>query len=291
MTRPTTQSHLRVSVWIAGAVLAVCGVWLHAAAQQRTSGSVQTVRLNPLIAALEQGQLAESGKVWTFIDMEHGPYSIDQLQTRLAEIGSKRKPNGQFERTPVVRIPMYGDESPAWAVKQVLDSGGLAIVFPQIDTREQALRAIRSMRYPPQRGAKYPEPRGFRGYAPGRAVKFWGLDEGEYLRRADLWPLNPEGELFAMIMVETLEAVRNIDEILSVPGIGAIFIGPSDLGMNIGIGPPRGRLDSLPPELDAAVQKVAKACAARRVVCGIAANWATEAGHRRLVDQGFRLFL
>lgn len=122
----------------------------------------QTARISPLIERLEQGGVV-GPDVWQMIDMEHGPYRIDELQERFEEFARMRRPNGQLEVTPGVRIPMYGDENPSWLVKQVLDIGALAIVFPQIDTKEEALRAVRSMRIPPQRGARYPDPPGIRG--------------------------------------------------------------------------------------------------------------------------------
>jgi 4-hydroxy-2-oxoheptanedioate aldolase len=244
-------------------------------------------RLNPLIARLEQGQPAYTGADWTFIDMEHGPYLLDRLQATLAELGRKKKPNGQFEIAPIVRIPLEGDEPFRFAVKQVLDSGAFGVVFPRIETRAQALEAVRSMRYPPQRGARYPEPAGRRGWGPGRAAAYWGLSVSDYaFRYADVWPLNPDGELFAVLMIESPEGVRNIDEILQVPGIGAVHVGASDLGVSLGVGPPS---PDNPPETEAAVQTVLRACKARKVVCGYPAVGGGDAEVRRRVDEGFRL--
>jgi 4-hydroxy-2-oxoheptanedioate aldolase len=131
--------------------------------------------MNPLIARLEQGQAALTGTDWMFIDMEHGPYLLDRLQATLDELGKKRKPNGQFEIAPIVRIPLEGDEPFRFAVKQVLDMGTMGIVFPHVETKAQAVEAIRSMRYPAQRGAKSPEPAGKRGWGPGRAAAYWGF--------------------------------------------------------------------------------------------------------------------
>ena len=103
---------------------------------------------------------------------------------------------------------MEGDENVRFATKQVLDSGAFGVVFPRVETAEQAERAVRAMRYPPQRGEASPEPAGRRGWGPGRAALYWGLAVADYARRADVWPLDPEGELFAMIMIESVEGVR-----------------------------------------------------------------------------------
>ena len=240
-------------------------------------------RLNPLIEKLEQDQAAISGVDWQFIDMEHGPYLIDRLQTilqGLREDGATRP-----RLAPIVRIPMEGDENVRFATKQVLDSGAFGVVFPRVETAEQAERAVRAMRYPPQRGEASPEPAGRRGWGPGRAARYWGLAVADYARRADVWPLDPEGELFAMIMIESVEGVRNIDEIVRVPGIGAIFIGPADLGLSLGVGPPT---PAQPPETEAAIQRVLEACRAAAVICGLAEP-RTESEKR--IAEGFRVLL
>lgn len=268
-----------------GVMLALAAVvFVIAAPGAQQSGSAQTrVRLNRLIEQLEQGRPAISGTDWQFIDMEHGPYLLDRLESTLA--GLKPEGAARPKVAPIVRIPLEGDENVKFAVKQVLDLGGFGVVFPHIETKEQALKAIRAMRYPPQRGTKYPDPPGVRGYGPGRAARYWGLAGPEYLQRADLWPLNPDGELFAMIMIESGEGVKNINEILEVPGIGAIFIGPADLGMSLGVGPPS---PNNAPEAEAAIQTVLKACLARKVTCGYAV---TAGDLDKRIAQGFKVLL
>ena len=245
------------------------------------------VRLNPLIARLAAGEVAYTGAHWQFIDMEHGPYLLDRLLATLAEIGGKRQAAGPFPVAPIVRIPLEGDEPFRFAVKQVLDSGAFGVVFPRIESRAQAIEAVRAMRYPPQRGAKYPEPAGRRGWGPGRAAAYWGLPVPDYaFTYADVWPLNPDGELFAILMIESPAGVERIDEILQVPGIGAVHVGASDLGVSLGVGPPS---PDNPPETEAAVQKVLRACLAHKVVCGYPAVFGGDAEVKRRVAEGFRL--
>lgn len=240
-------------------------------------------RLNRLIEQLEQDQAAISGVDWQFIDMEHGPYLLDRLQTTLQ--GLREEGATRPRLAPIVRIPMEGDENVRFATKQVLDLGAFGVVFPRVETAEQAERAVSAMRYPPQRGEASPEPAGRRGWGPGRAARYWGLGVADYARRADVWPLDPEGELFAMIMIESADGVRNIDEIVSVPGIGAIFIGPADLGMSLGVGPPT---PAQPPETEAAIQRILEACQAHDVICGLAEP-RTESEKR--IAEGFRVLL
>ncbi len=266
-------------------LLVVLAVGLPGAARPAAG---QTARISPLIERLEQGGVV-GPDVWQMIDMEHGPYRIDELQARFEEFARMRRPDGRLQVTPGVRIPMYGEENPGWLVKQVLDIGALAIVFPQIDTAQEALRAVRSMRIPPQRGARYPDPPGIRGAGLWSTDGFtgfplWGeMDADEYMRRADLWPLNPAGELFAYVMIESPEGVRNIRDILDVPGIGGILIGVNDLSINLGVGRATRTGQPLAPEAQAAVRHVLAACLEKQVLCSIIGGGDRE----ELVEMGF----
>ncbi len=256
----TTIRHV-ATVAIAMAV-ALNGFRLQVDAQQ----GGQKGRLNKVIEAIEQGRAAVANQEWRFIDMEHGPFSTDRLESILNEMGKDRDANGRLTLAPLVRIPQEGDEDFKWAVKQVLDLGVFGVILPHVDTKTEAVELVRAMRYPPLRNAKQPEPRGLRGWGPGRAVKLWGVpNDREYHHKADVWPLNPDGELFAVAMIESGEAVKNIREILEAP-ISAVLVVPGDMSIDLGLGP-RGEKNF--PEVDANFQTVLKACLAqKRVVCG-----------------------
>ena len=74
-----------------------------------------------------------------------------------------------------------------------------------------------------------------RGDGPATACRYWGLTMPEYYRKADVWPLNPEGELLVFTMIESVPGVHNIDDILkNVPGIGCVLIGEGDLSQALG---------------------------------------------------------
>ncbi len=268
----------------AGLALAVAlGLVLSATPDARLGAQgARPERLNQVIEQLEQGKPALANQHWQFIDMEHSPYAVDRLATMVAGL----KPEGATRPrlTPVVRIPYEGKDAVDVAIKQVLDVGVLGVIVPHVDTREQAQRAVRAMRYPPQRGTKLPEPAGIRGWGPFGAAKYWGLGLPDYARRADVWPLNPEGELLLLVMVESPEAVARIDEILSVPGVGGVLIGPSDLSMTMGVGTPAANPKA--PEVETATAVVARACVARTMACGTFESPDREAR----IAQGFRLF-
>lgn len=255
----------------------------------------QEMRLNRSIETLEAGHpvfglatsnfsltnaraLATSELDFIIMDMEHGPYDVETLRTFLlgmVNVGrAVEKGSPQMDVTPIIRIPMNGRENLQFLVKQVLDVGPFGVMFPFVSTRDQALNAVASMRYPQPRGDAQPAPRGLRGSSPGNARWIWGARD--YTRRADTWPLDPAGELLAVVQIETVEGVENIEEIASVPGVGAIFIGPADLSNSYG---------GSGPELEAGIQRVLDACLANDVPCGIT----TGAGSiEERLNQGFR---
>jgi len=256
------------------------------------------VRINRAIELLEAGQptfgifshdrslvnarsLARSGLDWVFIDMEHGPLDIETLQMFLLAMTDKsrimQKGNLQPDVTPIVRIPVNGGDMASYVIKQVLDVGAMGIMFPYIRTAEDALNAVKSVRYPQRRGTPDYEPQGIRGSGAGTASWLWGIPD--YSAKADVWPLDPQGELMVVIQIETVEAMDNLDAILAVPGISAIFVGPADLGLSMGGSGAEGQA-----ALEEAVQRVLRAAKARNLPIGIT----TSAGNvAERVRQGF----
>jgi 4-hydroxy-2-oxoheptanedioate aldolase len=262
------------------------------------------LHLNPAIEKLAHGQsiigiqtddmslqnchsLARVDFDYAYVDMEHGPLNLDGLAYCLAAMVDKaavlKKGNAQPSVALFARFPAYGRdlESNDWIVKQALDIGLMGIIFNGVDNKEQMTRLIQYMRYPQQRTSRYQQPPGLRGYAPGNATFAWGISAGEYERRADLWPLNPEGDLLAIPMIETAEGLKNVNEIASVPGVGAIFIGAAgDLHQYLGV--PQ---DS--PEVEQARQTILAACKAHNVACGITAL--TKADVDRRLKEGWKM--
>ena len=226
--------------------------------------------------------MATSGLDFLFIDMEHAPFDVERLRLFLLGMTNKRsileKGNLQPDVVPFVRIPAAGGAEELIAqAKQVLDVGVFGIFFPAIHTREDAELAVRATRYPQYNGASDYEPTGLRGRNPSNAVWYWGTRD--YHTRADVWPLDPEGELLAMMFIESAEGVANIDEIVSVPGLGGIFIGPSDLSTSMGYTSP------VAPAVEAAIQTVLRACLESDVPCAIT----TGAGSvQQRINEGFR---
>lgn len=226
--------------------------------------------------------LASSGLDFVFIEMEHAPFDVERLRLFLLGMTNKRsineKGNLQPDVVPFVRIPAAGGAEELIAqAKQVLDVGVFGVFFPAIHTREDAELAVRATRYPQYNGAPDYEPKGLRGRNPSNAQWYWGIRD--YHVKADVWPLDPQGELLSMMFIESAQGVENVDEIVTVPGLGAIFIGPSDLSTSMGYASPAA------PEVEAAIQTVLRACLANDVPCAIT----TGAGSvQQRINEGFR---
>ncbi len=226
--------------------------------------------------------MASSGLDFVFIDMEHAPFDIERLRLFLLGMTNKRsiseKGNLQPDVVPLVRIPAAGGAEELIAqAKQVLDVGVFGIFFPAIHTREQAELAVRATRYPQYNGVDDYLPQGLRGRNPSNAAWYWGIRD--YHAKADVWPLDPQGELLAMMFIESPEGVANIDEIITVPGLGGIFIGPSDLSTSMGYTSPAA------PEVEQAIQTVLTACLDNDVPCAITTG---QGSVQQRIEQGFR---
>ena len=199
------------------------------AMSQGTGGQQNMPRqLHTMLSLLEQGKIVFADLDYTFIDMEHQPFDITALRDRvLNNLEPEKFRKGEPARTILVRIPAYGRELDKnhWQVKQVLDSGVQAIVFPTIETVEQAQEAVKAMRYPQKTGSRDFEPAGLRGMGPTFAARVWGLSQPEYIERADIWKLDPGGQLIPWLLIESpagAAASRGICRWLKEKNIGAV---------------------------------------------------------------------
>src|SRR5262245_223560 len=216
---------------------------------------VDIPRLNGAIRALERGQPAfvafspaDTASAQAFADtdydgivfeMEHGPYDTRTLRDCLQYMLNRRQIVDSASLapsvTPMVRIPPNGGEHNQWVAKQVLDIGVYGVVWPHVSTVEDARNAVVACRYPRPRTSERYAPAGQRGDAPAAAARYWGISQQEYYRRADVWPLAPQGEVIVAIMCEEMRAVENLPDILEqVPGISAVVIGEGDLSQDLG---------------------------------------------------------
>ena len=187
--------------------------------------------------------------------------------------------------TPGARIPANGLEKNQFLAKQALDIGCYSIIWPHISTVEEAYNAVAACRYPRLKTAKTYEPAGIRGDGPTSAARYWGLGQQEYYAKADVWPLDPNGEIFVILQIEDTRGVDNLDAMLNeVKGIGAILIGEGDLGQELGI--PRQYEH---PELLKHMAHVVETCKKHNVICG---HPHVEAGNaERILKEGYRFLM
>ena len=264
-----------------------------------------STRLNGLIRAFESGkpayaafskldkqsaiELSDSPYDALVYEMEHNPYDVAALgdafqyllnRKHIAETGSVAP-----KVTPIARIPANGIEMNQSFAKQVLDRGAYGVIWPHVATVEQAYNAVASCRYARPKSAPLYEPKGVRGDGPANAARYWGLSMADYYKKADVWPLAPEGEILVGLMCESTEAIENLDDMLAnVPGIGFILIGEGDLSQQLGYA---RQYDH--PEVVDAMRQIVETCKKHNVIVGN--PHVSAKNHKRLIEEGYGLFL
>jgi 4-hydroxy-2-oxoheptanedioate aldolase len=188
------------------------------------------------------------------VDMQHGVQDYHSLVACFQAM----TPQGPV---PLVRIPW----NEPGIIGKVLDAGAAGIICPMVNTPEEARALVTAMRYPPL---------GARSHGPIRAGVYG--EAGTYYKTAN-------DDVICMPMIETEQAVRNIDSILEVPGIDAVYIGPGDLGLSMGLPP---AIDREEPEILRCYETVLRACERRGIAAGL--HNATAAYAIRMVAMGFR---
>ncbi len=261
-------------------------------------------RLNGIIAALEKGiafsafspidqqsaiAMTNSKFDGIVFEAEHNPWDAGELSLALQFMLDRRAiaSSGSVAPavTPLVRVPVNGVEMAQWQAKQALDSGVYGVVWPHVSTAEEAYNAVAACRYPRLPDKPNFEPQGIRGDGPTRACRYWGLTNQEYYKRADVWPLDPNGEILVVIQIEDTKGIDNLEDMLkNVPGIGVILIGEGDLGQELGY--PR---EYNHPELLKAMAEVVKICKDNKVVVGH--PHANPGNMQRIMDEGYRFIM
>lgn len=197
--------------------------------------------------------MAHEGWDTLTIDLQHGVIDHAAMVTMLQAISTT-------PTVPVVRVPWL---EPGILMK-ALDAGAYAVICPMVNTREDAQRLVAYTNYAPQ---------GTRSFGPVRATLYGGAD---YFRHANR-------TIVRFAMIETAQALDNLDAILSVEGLDAVYIGPSDLSISLGYQP---AFDDLEPKAAQAVDHILARAQHHGVVAGIH-NGTPEAALARIA-RGFR---
>ena len=187
------------------------------------------------------------------VDMQHGVVDYQAMVTMLQAISTT-------DTVPMVRVPWL---EPASLMK-ALDAGAYAVICPMVNTREDAQKLVAWTHYAPQ---------GTRSYGPVRATLYGGADYPQFANET----------IVTFAMIETAQALDNLDAILSVEGLDAVYIGPSDLSISLGCKP---AMDDLEPKVAQAVDHILARAKAHGVVAGIH-NTGPESALRRIA-KGFQ---
>ncbi len=197
--------------------------------------------------------MSQAGFDYVCIDMQHGLADYSDALAMLAAIDLGTA-------TPVVRVP-WNEQG---IIGRVLDAGAMGIIIPMVNSREEAEAAVRSCRYAPE---------GSRSFGPTRVA----------LRDGPGYFAGANQAVKCIPMVETVAALENLDDIVSTPGVDAVYVGPADLSVSLGL--PPGNNDG-ETSFDDALAAIVAACQTHGVVPGI---HSTPTLTPTRVAQGFRL--
>jgi 4-hydroxy-2-oxoheptanedioate aldolase len=207
-----------------------------------TIPSIQTVQI-----------MARSGIDFIIVDLEHGPIDLGSAHAMITATAG----------TPCVPMVRIAANEP-WLAKAPMDLGALGINFPMICSREDAEKAVRSVRYPPK---------GDRLWGPFHAPFRWDVSMADYMATAD-------DDVICMITIEHVEAVERIDEIMTTSGIDLAVIGPGDLATSIN---KRGLPND--PEVEALMKRAEEGILRSGVPIGGVARTAEQAN--RMIERGY----
>lgn len=212
-------------------------------------GSAVTIP-DPFVAEV----MGSAGMDFLIVETEHSPMDFTLLQTILIAL----RPS---ESTIVVRVPGQGDTE----IKRALDIGAEGIIVPGVSSRQECEAVVASSRYGPE---------GSRGFGPRRAGRLYG-ERADYIRRAN-------DEILVLPMIETAEALENLDAILSTPGLDGIMVGPADLAVSLGF-----RNDLGNAAVESAIERILDGCVRHEVPFGMFTS--TTAVAQKWVERGARI--
>ena len=205
-------------------------------------------------AAFSAEVMAQAGWDSLTVDMQHG------VQDYLSAVACFQgmQPHGV---APLVRVPW----NEPGVIGKVLDGGALGVICPMVNTAQQARALVSSCRYPPE---------GSRSFGPIRS--------GLYGVAADTAAINRD--ILVIPMIETREALDNLEAILDTPGLDAIYVGPSDLGLSLGMAPKQDRDE---PEILRIYERLIAETSKRGLSAGI--HTMSGAYSKRMFGMGFKL--
>lgn len=158
---------------------------------------------HPAIAEI----FARGGFDWICVDLEHGAIDLETMSNIFRTIDA-------YDCVPIARLPV---NDPTW-IRRTIDAGAKGLIIPMVKTAQEAEKAVREAKYPPQ---------GVRGFGYSRA-NMHGIDFDDYIKTAN-------DEIAMVMQIEHKDAIGNLEQIVAVDGVDALFIGPLDLSGSMGI--------------------------------------------------------
>lgn len=196
--------------------------------------------------------MGRAGFDYICVDCQHGMIGYDQMLTMLQAIAISGT-------TAIVRVPWNRPED----IMRALDSGAQGVLVPMVNSRDEAAAAVRACRYPPE---------GYRSWGPVRAA----------LGVPNFTAEGANKQVLCAVMVETVEGTERLDEIVSVPGVDVVYIGPNDLAITWGLKPSTDE-----PRYVELIEHVLQVCQKHGVVAGMHCGGAVLAA--RWGKTGFRM--
>lgn len=268
----------------------VCLIYLNAASTgtaDEPNGDYQPQRINKCIELLERGQPiyyaagyggydagVAQAKTWAdyiVYNMEHAPLDFAALRRYMQGlVDGGPTPSGHRTPTVIVVLPLLGLDAATvrnggWMIQQALAQGVHGIHLARARDPGAVRELVRAARYPHHPQASHEIGVGLRGWGSQKfAAEIWGVDEKTYFQTADVWPLNPRGELMLGVKIEDPPALASAEQTAATPGLAFAEHGPRDMGLAHGY--LDGRADPpVPPEVAAAGDRVLAACKANKL--------------------------
>ncbi len=215
--------------------------------------------------------------------VDRGLQAFTQFAEAMVEAGSVASSPYPHLRAPfAVKTPIVATD-PAKAVENIgrqLNAGVSIIIMTGVETAEEINQAISAMRFKSKGGVRSDD--------IGDAARYWGMTPEQYQAKADLWPLNPDGELLLWVIVESKPGLANLQNIAAVKGISVMFTGAGTLGGVFSTTGPDGRRVRDEAAWEAANQQILAACKAAKLACGYPAN---QNDIETRMKQGFDAFI
>jgi 4-hydroxy-2-oxoheptanedioate aldolase len=196
--------------------------------------------------------MANAGFDWLCIDLQHGLLDYGDLRNMLPAISTTTT-------IPIVRVSGNDPRE----IMKVLDVGAMGVIVPLVNNRAEAAAAVSACRYPPH---------GTRSFGPIRAAMYGGAG---YIQDAG-------DEIACIVMIETKDGIENLEEIVTTPGLGGVYVGPADLGYALGL-QPIGNADE--PLHIATMAKIVETCKRHGVPVGTHTGGLADS--RRRLKEGF----